>query len=202
MKLSLEQGTAIVRYARSVISSSFGHAEADVPENLKNIFTEKRGTFVTLEKHPSGRLRGCIGIPEPVMPLGKAVKDAALSAAWGDPRFNRLDERELEGITVEVSILTKPAVIEVDEPSQYVDNVKIGRDGLIVDNGFLNGLLLPQVPVEQGWDVEEFLSQTCVKAGLSPDSWLAGKVKIFSFSAQVFSEQAPNADIVEKKLSK
>lgn len=78
--------------------------------------------------------------------------------------------------------------------------IKIGKDGLIAEKGYFKGLLLPQVPIEQGWDVEEFLNQTCMKAGLPPDSWIDKDTKIYQFSGQIFTEMSPKGDIKEKKI--
>jgi uncharacterized protein (TIGR00296 family) len=144
------------------------------------------GVFVTLNK--SGELRGCIGYPEPVMPLLNALIDASISAATRDPRFNPLTSGELDEIHVEVSVLTKPEIIEVKNPSEYVENVKIGDDGLIIEMGPYKGLLLPHVATEWNWSTEEFLSNTCMKAGLSPDCWLSGEARIYKFGSQIFEE--------------
>ncbi len=91
-------------------------------------------------------------------------------------------------------------MIKVKKPKHYVKEVEIGKDGLIVERGYRKGLLLPQVPVEWKWKVDEFLSHTCVKAGLLPDAWLEEGTKIYKFSAEIFSEVEPHGEIVEKKL--
>ncbi len=102
---------------------------------------------------------------------------------------------------IEVSVLTLPEKIEVEDPKKYSEKVEIGEDGLIVKGRGREGLLLPQVPLDRDWDAEEFLSQTCVKAGLSPDSWLSEDIEIEKFSAQVFKEKEPGGEVVEKSLS-
>jgi len=117
-----------------------------------------------------------------------------------DPRFPPLEIDELDRIIIEVTVLTKPEVIKVDDPKDYVEHIKIGRDGLIVEQGFYKGLLLPQVPVEQGWDKEEYLSHTCMKAGLMPDAWFDKSTKIYRFSGQIFTETVPDGEIKEKKI--
>ncbi len=89
---------------------------------------------------------------------------------------------------MEVSVLTKPALVSVQKPAEYIDKIGVGKDGLIVEMGIYRGLLLPQVPVEWNWDVDEFLANTCMKAGLSPDCWLQDGVKIYSFQSQIFEE--------------
>ena len=133
------------------------------------------------------------------MSLKEAIAEGARSATR-DPRFPPLGENELDNIIIEVTVLTKPEVINVDQPQDYLSNIEIGRDGLIVEQGFYKGLLLPQVPVEQGWNNEEFLSQTCMKAGLMPDAWFEKNTKISKFSGQIFTEIEPRGDIKEKNL--
>jgi hypothetical protein len=104
-------------------------------------------------------------------------------------------------VKVEVSVLTKPEPIEVENPRDYPKHIEIGRDGLIIEWSGYSGLLLPQVPVEWGWDVEEFLSQTCMKAGLPPDHWFEKDVRIQKFSAQIFKEKTPGGEIEEHELA-
>jgi hypothetical protein len=199
MVLTIEQGRDLVNYARSVIEGHFTGFKPIIPESLRGVFAEKRGVFVTL--HEAGELRGCIGYPEPTLPLGVAVERAALSSSLEDPRFPQVKEGELDGIVVEVSVLTKPELVEVKDPKEYVKKVLVGRDGLIAEKGWGRGLLLPQVPVEWGWDSEEFLCHTCTKAGLPPTAWLDKGFKLYSFTAQIFSEESPRGEVVEKKIS-
>jgi len=201
MELTLEQGKEVVAYARRVLGAHFGGGKPEVPDILADVFAEDRGVFVTLKTHPGENLRGCIGFPEPVKPLGLAVEEAAVFAATDDPRFPPVKGGELEGLTVEVSVLTPPQLIEVEKPTDYPKHVVVGRDGLIVRTGYTSGLLLPQVPVEWGWGTEEFLSHTCTKAGLPPDCWLDPGTKIYKFAAQVFSEKEPGGEVVWEKLT-
>jgi len=167
--------------------------------DLNGVFDEKQGAFVTIHSYPEHDLRGCIGIPLPVMSLKDAIVEGARSATR-DPRFPPLDKDELDSIVIEVTVLSKPELIKVNQPKDYTKNIKIGRDGLIVEQGFYKGLLLPQVPVEQGWDIEEFLSHSCMKAGLMPDAWYDKNIKISRFSGQIFTETTPNGEIKEKKI--
>jgi len=148
-------------------------------------FRENRGVFVTLNKN--GELRGCIGFPEPVMPLIEAIQQAAVSAASQDPRFPPLSAEELPQVKIEVTVLTPPKPLKA-EPSDYPNKIKVGRDGLIIEQGFRKGLLLPQVPVEWKWDETEFLSHTCLKAGLPKDAWKRKETKIYTFQGEIFSE--------------
>ncbi len=191
--LDRDEGTIAVRLARSAIKA---HLSGEVAEtdDLPEVFGEKRGVFVTL--HKNGDLRGCIGYPEPVMQLIDAILDSAVSAAVRDPRFPHVRYAEMEEIVVEVTILTPPAKIDA-VPSDLPKHVEVGRHGLIVRKGAYQGLLLPQVATEWGFDAEEFLSQTCIKAGLLPDAWLTGAV-VYSFEGQIFTELKPGGDVVSK----
>jgi uncharacterized protein (TIGR00296 family) len=193
-----EDGTLAVRLARASIDHSVKGTpmpDIEVPEK----FLEASGAFVTLDTYPGHDLRGCIGYPEPYFPL----KDALINAAQGathDPRFPRLREGELDRIVVEVSLLSPPKPINVKNPKEYLGLVKIGLHGLIVERGPYRGLLLPQVPVEYGWDVETFLGHTCMKAGLFADAWLDSKTKLLSFTGEVFAEQKPRGPVKRKVL--
>jgi AmmeMemoRadiSam system protein A len=138
------------------------------------------GAFVTLTQH--GELRGCIGCPESDEPLVRVVAQCAAAAAVSDPRFPPVRPEEVPQLHLEISVLGP--ILPVGEASEIV----IGRDGLIVQQGSRRGLLLPQVATDWGWDVQTFLAQTCVKAGLPRDAWRSG-AKVFRFEAEVFGEQ-------------
>ena len=196
--MNLDEGKKAVEYARKVIEEYVKNQKIPTT-NLDNVFNETQGAFVTIHTYPDHDLRGCIGIPLPVMSLKQAIAEGAKSATH-DPRFPPLSEQELDNIIIEVTVLTKPEPIKVENPQDYLKQIKIGRDGLIVEQGFYKGLLLPQVPVEQGWDKQEFLSHTCMKAGLMPDAWFDKNTKILRFSGQVFTETKPKGEIMEKKL--
>ena len=196
--LNFKDGENSVKLARAVIESHV--KKKDLKFDVSgDIFDEKLGVFVTIHTYPNNNLRGCIGIPEPILPLKIAIIDSSRSATR-DPRFPELGMSELENIKVEVTVLTKPEIIKVSKKKEYFAEIKIGRDGLIVEQGFFKGLLLPQVPVEQGWDVEGFLSNACMKAGLLPDSWFDEKTKIYKFSGQIFTEITPRGEIKEKVI--
>jgi len=196
--LSMDEGIKAVTFARNVVELYVKNNT--LPQSkIGEAFTEKQGAFVTIHTYPKHDLRGCIGIPLPIMTLKEAIIEGAKSATR-DPRFPPLEESELDSIIIEVTILTKPELIKVNKPEEYLSKIKIGRDGLIVEQGFFKGLLLPQVPIEQGWDIEEFLSHTCMKAGLMPDDWFNENTKISKFSGQIFTEIEPRGIIEEKKL--
>jgi AmmeMemoRadiSam system protein A len=170
----------LLALARNTIKKYLaGGVRADAPA-AKPVFLEKRGVFVTL--HRRGELRGCIGYPLPYKPLAEAVVDNAIAAATEDPRFPAVTSAELGELNIEISVLTVPQ--KVAGP----DQVQVGRDGIIISKGFQRGLLLPQVPVEQGWDLEQYVSYGCRKAGLAPDEWKNG-VQIEVFQAVVFGEK-------------
>ncbi len=164
--------------------------------------SEKRGVFVTLNltSGGQGRLRGCIGFPYPSKSLSEALQAAAIAAASEDPRFPPVQEGELESIVVEVSLLTAPELLEVGKRQEMPLMVRVGEDGLIVSNSFTSGLLLPQVAVEHGMGPEEFLSQACMKAGLTPDSWLDPGTNVLRFQAEVFAEKSPRGEVARVAL--
>ncbi len=195
---SEEDGVLAIKIARASLDhvvKGVEMPEIDVPD----IFKKASGAFVTLNTYPEHNLRGCIGYPEPYFPLRDSLIKGAMGATR-DPRFPRLREDELDRIIVEVSLLTPPELIEVDDPKEYPGKVMIGRDGLIIEQGTFKGLLLPQVPVEYNWDVEEFLAHTCMKAGLPSDSWLNPGIKIFRFGGEVFGETEPRGKVMRKVL--
>lgn len=176
-------GDFLLKIARETIEKFVRNEKMKRPANYPDVLGEKRGVFCTI-KNKKG-LRGCIGIPYPVMPLLDATLSAAASACE-DPRFPRLAASELGGIKIEISVLTEPELIK-----EHVKkgNIKIGVDGLIIQHDHCSGFLLPQVAVEQEWNVEEFLEHLCLKAGLPHDMWKDRNAKIYKFQAQVFTEE-------------
>ncbi|PWR74162.1 TIGR00296 family protein [Methanospirillum lacunae] len=183
--LTADEGRLALSYARSVMHEHIAGTPYDEP-SWPAIFSKKRGVFVTLTIH--GELRGCIGYPYPVLPLKEAIHDAACSASTEDPRFPPVKAEELSHISVEVTILTEPQLLEV-APDMRTSAIEVGRHGLIVKGFGRSGLLLPQVPVEWGWNTREFLDHTCNKAGLPAKSWLESSVQVFTFEGQIFSEK-------------
>ncbi len=181
---------AAVKTARQALELWVRKGKKLEPKKYPKPLGEKRGVFVTLHTWPERQLRGCIGFPEPVMPLIKAIIDSACAAAE-DPRFPPVQANELDRIVVEVSILTKPELIKAENPEDYPKQIKIGTDGLIVRKGMFSGLLLPQVAVEWNFSEEEFLSHTCQKAGLPDTEWLEPDTKIYKFRSEIFSEKEP-----------
>lgn len=203
--LTDEEGALLVKLARRAVEENLKDGRIiSPPSELPASLIERRGVFVTISSVRGGEktLRGCIGFPYPVYPLAKAVIEAAIESATRDPRFPPMKISELNRVVFEVSVLTEPKLIEVSSPSEYPSKIKVGEDGLIVERGFYKGLLLPQVPVEWGWDEEEFLCQCCMKAGLPPDCWLLKGTKIYKFQCIIFEEISPNGPIVRKVLKR
>ncbi|MBS3815804.1 MAG: TIGR00296 family protein [Hadesarchaea archaeon] len=198
--IKLEDGEFLIELARKSIKKYLEEGEKPEPStDISEELTKKHGIFVTLRKNEE--LRGCIGRPLPTQSLVDGIIDSAISSAVGDPRFPNLQENELKNTIIEISVLTKPEIIEVESPKEYPEKIEVGKDGLIVELHGSKGLLLPQVPVEQGWGAEEFLSNTCLKAHLNPDCWLKKDVKIKKFSGQIFVEKEPGGEIKERSIS-
>jgi len=198
--IPISQGQYLVSLARESIEGYLTNGKKAVPKHSEGALSEKRGVFVTLETHPSHELRGCIGYPLPIKELALATVDCALSAAFDDPRFPPVEKNELDGLVIEVSVLSVPEEIQVKKPAEYLKKIKVGRDGLIINYGYSSGLLLPQVPIEWNWNEEEFLCQVCEKAGLPRNMWQSPSAKISSFGAQIFSEKTPGGEVIQKKL--
>ena len=177
-------GKLLIKLARESISSYFLQKEPNI--SILKQFSDRQGVFVTLNKNE--QLRGCIGFPEPIFPLYEAIIKSARSAAFEDPRFPPLQKEELKDIKIEISVLTVPKLIEVKKPEDYLKEIKIGKDGLIIRSSLGSGLLLPQVATEYNWDVKEFLGHLCEKAWLKQDAWKDTNNRIYRFQAQIFKE--------------
>ena len=177
----------LLQRARTAIAHAIGVSVIPVADPIPNpqslipgIRADLRaGAFVTLRI--KGRLRGCIGYPEPELPLLEVIERCAVSAAISDPRFPPLSAAEWSEVELELSVLGPI------EPADEIADVVVGRHGLIIEFGRRRGLLLPQVAVEWKWDAVEFAAQTCIKAGLPRDAWQKG-AKLFKFEAEVFGE--------------
>jgi AmmeMemoRadiSam system protein A len=174
------QQRSLVEIARAAVTRAITGVEPP-PAGAVEPFPEASGAFVTLKR--DGQLRGCIGTLECKRPLGEEVARVAVSAAREDPRFDPLRPVELDDLDVEVSVLGPLEEIDPGDPAA----IDIGRHGLVVEQGVRRGLLLPQVATEWGWDREQFLAQTCEKAGLPADCWRRG-AKVYRFEAEVFGD--------------
>ena len=197
-QLSDSDGVVLVKTARKAVTQFLSNGNRmKLESDLEEKFSFNSGVFVTLN-NPDG-LRGCIGFPMPEKKLSHAIIEGAIAAATEDPRFPSVKTNELNDIVFEVTVLTPPVEIDVSDPTEYLEKIKVGRDGLIIKHSFSSGLLLPQVPVEYGWNVEEFLQHTCEKAGLSRDTWKNESVKIEKFEGIIFKEETPNGAIVREE---
>jgi len=198
IQLSDSDGVLLVKAARKAVTEFLSNGNRiKLESDLEKKFSFNSGVFVTLN-NPDG-LRGCIGFPMPEKKLSYAIVDGAIAAATEDPRFSPVNRKELDDIVFEVTVLTPPVEIDVSDPMEYLEKIKVGRDGLIIKHSFSSGLLLPQVPVEYGWNVEEFLQHTCEKAGLARDTWKNESVKIEKFEGIIFKEETPNGVIVREE---
>lgn len=176
--LSEAERRALIELARRAVEARVGGA---APPRTAIELPAASGVFVTLKAR--GALRGCLGTLQPTRDLGRAVVRCAADAAAEDLRFPAVTPAELSDLVVEVSVL---GPLEPIDPAQP-DAITIGRHGLVAEQGSRRGLLLPQVATEGGWTVEQFLRQTCVKAGLAPEAWQHG-ARICRFDAEVFGE--------------
>jgi uncharacterized protein (TIGR00296 family) len=197
-QLSDSDGVVLVKTARKAVTEFLSNGNRmKLESDLEEKFSFNSGVFVTLNN--SDGLRGCIGFPMPEKKLSHAIVEGAIAAATEDPRFPSVKTIELNDIVFEVTVLTPPVEIDVSDPMEYLEKIKVGRDGLIIRHSFSSGLLLPQVPVEYGWNVEEFLQHTCEKAGLARDTWKNESVKIEKFEGIIFKEETPNGAIVREE---
>ena len=198
IQLSDSDGIFLVKTARMAVTEFLSNGNRlKLESEYKEKFSFNSGVFVTLN-NPDG-LRGCIGFPMPDKKLSHGIIDAAISAATEDPRFSPVKTNELNDIVFEVTVLTPPDEIVVTDPTEYLGKIKVGRDGLIIKHSFSSGLLLPQVPIEYDWSVEEFLQHTCEKAGLARDTWKNENIKIEKFEGIIFKEETPNGVIVREE---
>lgn len=178
-------GNYLVELAKKAVLHFLETGEKlETPEDYPIELDEKLGVFVTLNEN--NQLRGCIGYAEPIEPAINATIEVAIAAAFNDPRFNAITEDEFEKLEFEVTVLTKPEMIIVAHPDQYFDEIEIGVDGLIIQKGYSRGLLLPQVATENAFGIEEFLEHTCMKAGISADSWMDESCDVYKFQGQIF----------------
>jgi len=173
----------LLKLARGTLETSFNDTDPDITG--VGHLTQLRGCFVTL--HKNKQLRGCIGFPRPILPLYEQIIASAKAAAFEDPRFPTLVRSELKDVVIEISVLTKPELIKTKSSEEYLKNIEIGRDGLIIQ-GISSGLLLPQVATEYGFSPKQFLECLSEKAGMNKDAWKEPSNKIYKFKAEIFSE--------------
>lgn len=202
-EITQDEGIFLVNLVRNTVRHYLENGKIlKSPKETPEKLLKHCGVFVTISKLRGSEkeLRGCIGYPYPTSPLVDVVIDSAINAATEDPRFEPLSSAELNNVVFEVSVLTPPERMDVANPKEYLNKIKVGQDGLIIERGYRKGLLLPQVPIDWGWCEEEFLCQCCMKAGLPPDSWLTKDAKIYKFSAIIFEEETPKGKIKRLNL--
>ena len=178
--LNQEQRRTLLRVAREAVEAA-ARGQSYRPEVDDPQLRQPGAAFVTLKKHDE--LRGCIGTIEAREPLVLNVAHMARAAALEDYRFPQVQPAEVRDLNIQISVMTPP------QPVADVSEIEVGVHGLIIEQGGNKGLLLPQVPAEWGWDREEFLDHTCMKAGLPRGSWRGGDCKLYSFAAEVFGEE-------------
>lgn len=178
--LSEEERRLLLRVAREALVAHFAGL-AYRPPAVGGAVAEPRGAFVSLHRRDDDDLRGCVGQIETAEPLIETVARMAVAAATHDGRFDAVTRDELSELVVEISALGPMRTVKPEQ-------LEVGRDGLIVSYADRRGVLLPQVPVEHGWDRETFLAKTCGKAGLPADTWRRPDVKLRAFTAEVFGE--------------
>jgi len=174
--LSEEDRRAILELASQGVREAVFHGRPLSHYPTGGVFGEPRGLFVTL--HCRKKLRGCIGVIEGHTVLGENLVRCAADAALHDPRFARMRPEELEDLDIEVSLLTPIHPIRPED-------VEVGRHGLLVERGVRRGLLLPQVATEHHLGREQFLAETCVKAGLPREAWRDPETRLFGFECEI-----------------
>ncbi len=179
--LTAEEKHVLLKLARDAIVRFITRREKIELPVSEGTLGEMCGAFVTL--HKRGMLRGCIGNMVGIRPLAETIREMAIAAATGDPRFNRVTEKEIPDIDIEISVLSP--LKRISDPSEIV----VGKHGILMKRGYSQGVLLPQVATEFGWDREEFLENTCHKAGLPGEAWRDPETEIEIFSADVFGEK-------------
>lgn len=180
LNLGSQEKEYLLNVARNSIYELLGLKPAKIVRPESENLDRPLGVFVTLQK--GQELRGCIGYVIGVTPLEEAVKEMAKAAASNDPRFPPVTSEEAKELEIEISVLSPLKTIT------NIDEIKIGTHGLMIQRGYQRGLLLPQVATRWKWDREQFLKQTCIKAGLPPDAWEDPDTRIQAFSAVIFSE--------------
>lgn len=179
--LTAEERAELMRVARQSLEEHFAGRGPLRPEPTTPTLGENRGAFVTLHRARGGDLRGCVGMMRSEESLVRTVARMAVSAAVDDGRFEPVTAKELPELQIEISALGPLRPIRPEE-------VEVGRHGLLISHRGRRGVLLPQVPIEHGWDRETFLEHTCLKAGLTPGTWRDKDVELLGFTAEVFGE--------------
>lgn len=183
LELSKTEKRILLELARTSIAAKLNGDPRPKFDCHSRRLNEIQGAFVTLRKND--KLRGCIGLIAGIKPLYQTVQDAAEAAAFEDPRFSPLKEKELEETRIEISVISPLKKIS------SINKIRVTRDGVLIRKGEAQGLLLPQVAEKNHWDRKAFLEHVCLKAGLASDDWQNPETEIMTFRAQVFEETPP-----------
>ncbi|MEI7904530.1 MAG: AmmeMemoRadiSam system protein A [Candidatus Firestonebacteria bacterium] len=180
--LSEAEGKELLGIARETLERDLLGKKYKVKVPKSGALNEKRGAFVTLNAK-NGELRGCIGLMLSNSPLYETVSEMAHEAAFGDPRFKPVKKNELKDLLLEISVLT------LFKRVNDIKEIVLGRHGVMVRSGSRSGVFLPQVAVETGWGLDEFMANLCAgKAGLSPLAWKNGSAELYTFEAEIVRE--------------
>ncbi len=180
--LNDEQKKTLLKLARNTIENYIIKGIMPRFENTDEVYRQEDGAFVTI--HNKGKLRGCIGLIESKQRLYETIIEMSIEASRNDPRFDAVSEDELKDMDIEISVLTKP------ERAGGLDDIELGKHGVIIKNGFVSGVFLPQVATEQGWTKQQLMENLCEgKAGLRKDAYKDPATQIYIFEAEVFGEK-------------
>ncbi|WP_373497937.1 AmmeMemoRadiSam system protein A [Desulfococcus sp.] len=186
-RLTDDEKKGLLRLARSVIASKVGAESGEAyPQSISSFLGQPMGCFVSLHKKKA--LRGCIGIIEPVAPLIDGIRENAVNAAFRDPRFPPIENRELDEINIEISVLTSPELLAFSTPRDLLRQLKPGVHGVILTKGGRRSTFLPQV-WKQLPEKERFLEQLCLKAGMKRDCWKDSGIEVQVYEVESFSER-------------
>ena len=200
LQISDEQGLHLVKIARLTLENYQNKGKIK-PLEINQDLSRRFGVFVTLYKVDELNrfsLRGCIGYALPTESLAGTLVNASIKAANEDPRFDPVTYNELQDIVIEVSILSSPIPITVENIGS---KILIGKHGLIIESPSGSGLLLPNVAFENGWDIMQFLEHLCFKVGLSSNSWMSPNIRLFSFETIIFREKDPGGEIIRLRTT-
>ncbi|GAA0665136.1 TIGR00296 family protein [Natronoarchaeum mannanilyticum] len=194
--LSYEDGARAVELAREAVESYVQNGSREQPGSMREAFYARTGAYVRLQStRGRGSLRGCAGAHQGGDQLGHVIVDAAIRAASDDSCGSEVRPAELSNITVSVCAVTN--LLLTDDP---IEDLELGRHGVVVDAGSETGWLYPTVPVENNWTAEEYLGRTCRKAGLPPQAWQREDVMVTLFEGQTFREREPEGSVEQLKL--
>jgi len=206
-KLDSKYGCALVKLARKIVVTYLKEGVVISVKQKEGLCDEETmGGFLTakiikeVNNEKTERVVMSAGCPLPLMSLRDIVVDSAINMAIQIRSRSLLNTLEIKNLIFEIDVLTPLRIVDVEKPTDYLRKIRVGRDGLMVERGFFRVLLLPKVPLEKGWDAQDFLSECCVRAGYPPDAWLYKNVNIYAFQSQIFKEVKPLGKIIELSL--